>query len=78
MMVIILAGLALILIGYIGVFFGRLIQSAVSRQREFLADASAVQFTRNPDGITGALKQIGAFANFKRVFLGCRVLVCNV
>jgi Zn-dependent protease with chaperone function len=63
MMVIILAGLALILIGYIGVFFGRLIQSAVSRQREFLADASAVQFTRNPDGIAGALKQIGAFAH---------------
>jgi len=62
-MVILLAGLVLILIGYIGVFFGRLIQSAVSRQREFLADASAVQFTRNPDGIAGALKQIGAFAH---------------
>lgn len=59
--VIILAGLALVIIGYIGVFFGRLIQSAVSRQREFLADASAVQFTRNPDGLTGALKQIGAW-----------------
>jgi hypothetical protein len=61
--VIILTGVALIVIGYIGVFFGRLIQSAVSRQREFLADASAVQFTRNPDGIAGALKQIGAFAH---------------
>jgi len=60
-MVIALIGLALILIGTIGVFFGRLIQSAVSRQREFLADASAVQFTRNPDGIAGALKQIGAY-----------------
>ena len=47
------------MIGYIGVFFGRLIKSAVSRQREFLADASAVQFTRNPLGIAGALKKIG-------------------
>jgi Zn-dependent protease with chaperone function len=54
-----LLGLALILIGGIGVFFGRLIQSAVSRQREFLADAAAVQFTRNPDGLAGALKKIG-------------------
>ncbi|MGD0348889.1 MAG: M48 family metallopeptidase [Verrucomicrobiota bacterium] len=54
-----LLGLILLLIGYIGVFFGRLIQAAVSRQREFLADASSVQFTRNPGGITGALKKIG-------------------
>ncbi len=52
-------GLVLLLVGYIGVFFGRLIQAAVSRQREFLADASSVQFTRNPGGITGALKKIG-------------------
>jgi Zn-dependent protease with chaperone function/uncharacterized tellurite resistance protein B-like protein len=52
-------GLALLIIGYIGVFFGRMIQAAVSRQREFLADASSVQFTRNPNGITGALKKIG-------------------
>ena len=54
-----LLGIALLIIGYIGVFFGRLIQAAVSRQREFLADASSVQFTRNPNGITGALKKIG-------------------
>ncbi|HEX7618255.1 MAG TPA: M48 family metalloprotease [Verrucomicrobiae bacterium] len=54
-----LLGLVLLLVGYIGVFFGRLIQAAVSRQREFLADASSVQFTRNPGGITGALKKIG-------------------
>lgn len=54
-----LLGLVLLIIGYIGVFFGRLIQAAVSRQREFLADASSVQFTRNPGGITGALKKIG-------------------
>jgi Zn-dependent protease with chaperone function len=54
-----LLGLALIVIGWAGVFFGRLIQSAVSRQREYLADASAVQFTRNPAGLANALKKIG-------------------
>ncbi|MEO0513686.1 MAG: M48 family metallopeptidase [Planctomycetota bacterium] len=58
-----LLGLALYIIGYVGVFFGRLIQAAISRQREFLADASAVQFTRNPDGIAGALKRIGGFSS---------------
>jgi Zn-dependent protease with chaperone function len=52
-------GLALIIIGYIGVFFANLIKSAISRQREYLSDASAVQFTRNPSGIAGALKKIG-------------------
>ena len=52
-------GLTLVVIGYVGVFFGRVIKSAVSRQREFLADASAVQFTRNPGGVAGALKKIG-------------------
>ena len=55
----ILLGLALIVIGAIGVFFGRLIQAALSRQREFLADASSVQFTRNPAGLSGALQKIG-------------------
>jgi Zn-dependent protease with chaperone function len=55
-------GLALLIIGYIGYFFGRLIQAAVSRQREYLADASAVQFTRNPGGILGALRKIGGYA----------------
>src|SRR5204862_2011282 len=55
-------GLALFVIGYVGLFFARLIKSAVSRQREFLADASSVQFTRNPDGICGALDQIRAAA----------------
>jgi Zn-dependent protease with chaperone function len=54
-----LVGLALIVIGWAGVFFGRLIQAAVSRQREVLADASAVQFTRNPAALAGALKKIG-------------------
>jgi len=52
-------GVGLLVIGYSGTFFGNLIKAAVSRQREFLADASAVQFTRNPDGIAGALKKIG-------------------
>ncbi len=51
-------GLLLMIVGYIGVFFGNLIKAAVSRQREFLADASAVQFTRNPSGISDALKKI--------------------
>ncbi|HEY9737308.1 MAG TPA: M48 family metallopeptidase [Trichocoleus sp.] len=54
-----IAGLAMIAIGGIGVVCGRLIKSAVSRQREFLADASAVQFTRNPNGIADALRKIG-------------------
>lgn len=56
-------GVGLIVIGYTGTFFGNLIKAAVSRQREFLADASAVQFTRNPDGISGALKKIGGHVN---------------
>lgn len=56
---IIAVGAALMAIGFVGTFFGNLIKAAVSRQREFLADAAAVQFTRNPDGIAGALKKIG-------------------
>jgi Zn-dependent protease with chaperone function len=56
------AGVALVVIGYAGFFFGRLIQAAVSRQREYLADASAVQFTRNPRGIAGALSKIGGYS----------------
>ncbi len=54
-----LLGLGIMMIGYIGLFFGRLIKAAISRQREFLADASSVQFTRNPLGIGGALYKIG-------------------
>ena len=56
---ILLMGLALWLIGWIGVFFGRVIKAAVSREREYLADAASVQFTRNPEGIGGALYKIG-------------------
>jgi len=59
LMMILAIGIGLLVIGSVGLFFGKLIKSAVSRQREFLADASAVQFTRLPDGIGGALKKIG-------------------
>ena len=62
LLAIVAVGIALLIIGYVGYFFGRIIQAAVSRQREFLADASAVQFTRNPIGLTGALKKIGGYA----------------
>lgn len=68
-LLIFLSGLALWAIGSIGVFFARLIQSCVCRQREYLADASAVQFTRNPLGLAGALKRIGAVSRWTS--LGC-------
>ena len=58
---------ALYLIGYIGYFFGKLIKCAVSRQREYLGDASAVQFTRDPSGLEGALKKIGGLATGSRL-----------
>lgn len=58
---IILVAVLITIIGFIGEFFARLIQASVSRQREFLADASAVQFTRNPEGIGNALRRIGGF-----------------
>jgi Zn-dependent protease with chaperone function len=64
---IVVLGLVLMAVGYIGVFFGKLIKSAVSRQREFLADASAVQFTRDPQGIGGALKKIGGWTEGSRI-----------
>lgn len=56
---IIIVAVLVTIIGFIGEFFARLIQAAVSRQREYLADASAVQFTRNPEGIGNALRRIG-------------------
>jgi Zn-dependent protease with chaperone function len=58
-----LFGFGVYLIGLVGELFGKLIKAAVSRQREFLADASAVQFTRNPGGIGGALKKIGGIGS---------------
>ena len=63
----ILAALAVMVLGYIGVFFGRLLQAAVSRHRERLADASAVQFTRDPQGLTGALLKIAGLAAGSRL-----------
>ncbi len=60
-------GLALLVIGYLGVFFGKLIKSAVSRQREYLADSAAVQVTRYPAGIAGALKKIGGLPERSRI-----------
>lgn len=58
---IIVGGLALMAIGSLGTLAARLIQAAVSRQREYLADAAAVDYTRNPSGIAGALRRIGGF-----------------
>ncbi len=57
-----LLGIVLMVLGAAGAFFGRLIQAAISRQREFLADASSVQFTRNPAGLSGALQKIGGYS----------------
>ena len=59
--------IGLMVIGFAGTFFGALIKASVSRQREYLADASAVQFTRNPDGIAGALKRIGGLESGSKV-----------
>lgn len=58
-----LAGVVTWIVGSIGVFFGRLLQATISRQREYLADASSVQFTRNPHAMAAALKVIGANAS---------------
>jgi Zn-dependent protease with chaperone function len=62
-------GVSFLVIGWVGVFFGRLIKAGVSREREYLADASAVQFTRNPLGLAGALRKIGG--------LGAHGLIAN-
>ena len=59
---IMIVGLGLVILGAVGVFFARMIKAGVSRQREFLADASAVQFMRQTDGIAGALKKIGGYS----------------
>jgi len=61
------AGVAIMIVGYIGVFFGRLIKASVSRQREYLADASAVQFTRDNSAVAGALKKIAALSEGSRL-----------
>ena len=77
-------GAAVWSLGYTGTFFGNWIKAAVSREREYLADASAVQFTRNPASIGGALKKIGGHsqgsllqatyaAEFSHLFFGAGV-----
>lgn len=60
------AGLVVILIGLGGVLFARIIQASVSRQREYLADASAVQFTRNPLGLASALRKVAGLSGAPR------------
>jgi Zn-dependent protease with chaperone function len=60
---ILIIAFGLMAIGYVGLFFGRWIKAAISRQREYLADASAVQFTRDPNGIGGALKKIAVYSD---------------
>jgi Zn-dependent protease with chaperone function len=59
--VVLIIALGLTVLGGIGMFFARIIKSGVSRQREYLADASAVQFTRQTSGIANALKKIGGY-----------------
>ncbi|HEX2139216.1 MAG TPA: M48 family metallopeptidase [Woeseiaceae bacterium] len=54
-------GLGLVILGWIGVLAARMIKAAISRKRESLADASAVQFTRQTEGLAGALKKIGGY-----------------
>ena len=61
--IVLIIAIGLTAVGYIGLFFGRWIKAAVSRQREYLADASAVQFTRDPEGIGGALKKIAVYSD---------------
>jgi Zn-dependent protease with chaperone function len=65
--IVIAIALGVMIIGYVGLFFGRLIQAAISRTRESLADASAVQFTRDPTGLRGALVKIGASSGGSRI-----------
>jgi Zn-dependent protease with chaperone function len=62
-----LIGIALVVAGFVGVFFGRMIKASVSRKREYLADASAVQFTRQTSGIAGALKKIAGLPAGSRI-----------
>jgi Zn-dependent protease with chaperone function len=66
-LVIAAAALVVLVVGYVGLFCGRVIQAAISRKREALADASAVQFTRDPSGLRGALVKIGAATGGSRI-----------
>lgn len=62
----VLTGVVVLLIGSGGVLFGKIIQAAVSREREYLADASAVQFTRNPLGLASALRKVAGLSGAQR------------
>ncbi|WP_159654716.1 M48 family metallopeptidase [Vibrio atypicus] len=62
-MILMLIAVVCLVLGWVGTLFGSMIKAAISRQREFLADASAVQFTRNDQGIAGALKKIGGHSS---------------
>ncbi len=66
-MVMLVAAIALIVVGSVGTLFARMVQAAVSRQREYLADASAVQYTRDPSGIADALKKIGGMGSGNKI-----------
>ncbi|MGI9598025.1 MAG: M48 family metallopeptidase [Acidimicrobiales bacterium] len=66
-MLMLAAGIGLIIIGSVGTIFARMVQAAVSRQREYLADASAVQYTRDPSGIGEALMKIGGMGNENKI-----------
>ena len=61
------AGIILWIVGSCGMFFASLIKASISRSRERLADASAVQFTRNPGGLANALKKIGGLSQGSRI-----------
>ncbi|MBT8082988.1 MAG: M48 family metallopeptidase [Gammaproteobacteria bacterium] len=65
--VVLIIGLGLVILGWIGMFFARVIKAGVSRQREYLADASAVQFTRQSRGIANALKKIGGYSHGSKI-----------
>ena len=65
--VVLVVGIGLVVLGGIGVFFARIIKASVSRQREYLADASAVQFTRQSEGIASALKKIGGYSEGSKI-----------
>ena len=69
-MFLLLCGVIVWIVGIVGQIFGNLIQAAISRQREFLADASAVKFTRNPDGIASALRKIAVMSQHGRIRSG--------
>lgn len=71
--IIFMIALVCLVLGWLGTLFGSMIKAAISRQREFLADASAVQFTRNDQGIAGALKKLAAIRMAQHSMLAPRM-----